>query len=134
MIPLARHLVDAVHVGGVHQVLLVQGQVVGLAVLLARAREHYLHRGVVVPARFEQGKLAAAVYLQVGERVGHRVEVADLPSEVEDIVLVLHQEVHGGLGAYVGDVDAHAVLNARDVEGVAAVLGDKRIDQQHLGL
>ena len=35
--------------------------------------------------------------------------------------------------AHVGDVDTHAIGNAVDVEQVAAVVGDERVDQQHVG-
>ena len=35
--------------------------------------------------------------------------------------------------ADVGDVDAHAVGDAVDVEQVAAVVGDQRVDEQHVG-
>ena len=35
--------------------------------------------------------------------------------------------------ADVGDVDAHAIGDAVDVEQVAAVVGDQRVDEQHVG-
>jgi hypothetical protein len=69
-------------------VLLVHRQVVGLAVDLARAGEHDLHAGVVVAARLEQRELAAAVDLEIGVRVPHAVDVADLAGEVEDHLAV----------------------------------------------
>ena len=101
------------------------------AVDLPRAREHDLHRRVVCAARLEQRQLAAAVDLEVGVRVLHAVDVADLAGEVEDHVLPAHQIVHRALLADVGDVDADAILDAADVEQVAAVLGDQRVDEQH---
>ncbi len=43
------------------------------------------------------------------------------------------EDVHRRLVADVGDVDAHAVLDAVDVEPVAAVVGIERVDNQHVG-
>ena len=56
--------------------------------------------------------------------------MTDLAGEVEDDLPVAHQIVHGALLPDVGDVDAHAVGDAVDVEQVAAVIGDQRVDQQ----
>ena len=84
-------------------------------------------------ARLEHRQLAAAVDLEIGVRVAHAVDVADLAGEVEDDVAVAHQVVHRRLLADVGDVDAHAVGDAVDVEQVAAVVGDQRVDEQHVG-
>ena len=84
-------------------------------------------------AGFEQRQLAAAVDLEIGVRVAHAVDVADLSGEVEDDLAVLHQVVHRARLPHVGDVDAHAVLDAGDVEQVAAVVGNQRVDEQHVG-
>ena len=43
-----------------------------------------------------------------------------------------HQVVHRRALADVGDVHADAVFDARDVEQVAAVVGDQRVDEQHV--
>ena len=48
-------------------------------------------------------------------------------------VAVAHQVVHRALLADVGDVDAQAIVDAVDVEQIAAVVGDQRVDQQHVG-
>ena len=133
MVVLARRLVDAVDVGRLHQVLLVDRQRVGTAVDLARAGEDDLGAGIVVAARLENRQLAAAVDLEVGVRIAHAVDVTDLAGEVEDDLPVAHQIVHRALLPDVGDVDAHAVGDAVDVEQVAAVVGDQRVDEQHVG-
>ena len=54
-----------------------------------------------------------------------------MPGQVEDHVGARHERVHGMRIAHVGDVDLHQVLDAGDVEAVAAVVGNERIDQQH---
>ena len=114
---------------GAERVLLVDGQVVRAAVDLAGAREHDASVGILMTARLEDGELAAAVDLEIGERVGHRVEVARLPREVEQVVLALNQVLQAVLVADVGDVHADLVLDPRDVVEVAAVLGDQRVDE-----
>ena len=57
VIPLARHLIDAVDVDWSQQVLFVDGQVIRLAVDLPRAREDDFDVLVVMTARFEDGQL-----------------------------------------------------------------------------
>ena len=94
VVVLAGRLVDAVDVGRPHEVRLVDRQRVGPAVDLPRAGEDDLHRRVVVAARLEHRQLAAAVDLEVGVRIAHAVDVADLAGEVEDHVAIAHQVVH----------------------------------------
>ena len=130
VVPLAGQLVDAVDVGGPVAVFLVQRQVERPAVALTRAGVDDLGIRVVIPAGFQDEELAARVDLQVGEGIGHRVEVADLAGQVEDHVGARHERVHGMRIAHVGDVDLYQVLDAGDVEAVAAVVGNERIDQQ----
>ena len=84
-------------------------------------------------ARLEQRQLAAAVDVEIGVRIAHAVDVADLAGEVEDHVAALHEVVHRAGLPHVGDVDRDLVFDAGDVEQVAAVLGNQRIDEQHVG-
>ncbi len=85
-------------------------------------------------AGFEQRELAAAVDLQVGERVAHRVDVADLAGQVEDHGLVVDQSLHRKDVADIDRADGQArvVLDWLDVEPVAAGIRDERVDDQHL--
>ena len=107
---------------------LVHGQVMRLAVYLARAGEHDAHLRVVLAAGFEDGQLAPAVDVEVGVRVLHRVEMAHLSREVEDERLPAHEVIHAVLVAHVGNVDLEAVFQPGHVEQLAAVLGDERVD------
>jgi hypothetical protein len=59
--------------------------------------------------------------------------VADLAGEAEDHVAVANEIVHRRLLPDVGDVDLHALGDPVDVEKVAAVVGNQRVDQQHAG-
>ena len=133
VVGLAGRLVDAVDVGRPDQVRLVDRQAVGPAVDLARAGVDDADPRVVLAAGLEHRELRAAVDVEVGIRIAHAVDVADLPGEVEDDLAVLDQRVHRRLIAHVGDVDAHAVLDAVEVEAVAAVVGIERVDDQHVG-
>ena len=132
VVQLARDLVDAVHVGRVQGMSLVHGQALGLAVHLPGPRVHHARLGVVLAQGLQDPELAAAVDLQVGEGVGHGVDVADLPGQVEEHVLAPHQVAHP-VPAHVGDVDLHPVLVAREVEEVAAVVGQQAVHGQHPG-
>ena len=64
--------------------------------------------------------------------IPHAVDVAHLAGQVEDHVDVPHEVVHRAFLAHVGDVQPQAVLDVGDVEEVAAVVGDERVDQQHI--
>jgi hypothetical protein len=87
----------------------------------------------VVAAGLEHGQLTPAVDLQIGVRIAQAVDVAHLPGEIEDHVATLHEIVHRALLADVRNVDADAIGDAVDVEQVAAVVGDERVDEQHVG-
>ena len=84
-------------------------------------------------ARFEQRELGAAVDVEVRAGIPHAVDVAHLAGEIEDDLPVFHQEVHRALLADVGDVDLQPRLEAGNVEQVAAVIGDQRVDEQDVG-
>jgi hypothetical protein len=108
MVVLTGDLVDAVHVGRPHQMIFGNGQRAGPSVHLTRAGVDDFGAGVVMAARFEQRELRAAVDLEVGVRVAHAVDVADLAGEVEDDVLAPHQIVHRARLADVGDIQPQA--------------------------
>ena len=55
--------------------------------------------------------------------------MAGLAGQVEEIVLPLHQVVHAVGVAHVGDVDPHPVLDAGDVEQIAAIFRDQAVHQ-----
>jgi len=55
--------------------------------------------------------------------------VTHLAGQVEDHLVAAHEIVHRALLADVGDVDVHAVGDAVDIEQVAAVVVDERIDE-----
>jgi hypothetical protein len=84
-------------------------------------------------AGLEQRQLAAAVDLEIGVRIANAVDVAHLPGEVEDHLAVLHEVIHRARLPDVGDVDLDAILDAGDVEQIAAILGDQRVDEQDIG-
>ena len=55
------------------------------------------------------------------------------PARLKITVAVPHQIVHRGLLADVGDVDPHSIRDPVDVEEVAAVVGNQRVDEQDVG-
>ena len=56
------------------------------------------------------------------------------PARLKITVAVAHQVVHRAVLADVRDVDAHAIVDAVDVEEIAAVVGDERVDEQDVGV
>ena len=86
----------------------------------------------MIAARLEHRQLTAAIDLEIGVRIAHAVDVTDLASEIEDDVPPGDEIVHRRLLADVGDVDAHPISDAIDVEQVAAVIRNERVDQQHV--
>ena len=55
------------------------------------------------------------------------------PGEIEDDLAIPHEIVHRALLAHVGDVDAQRASSPSMLNEVAAVVGDQRVDQQHVG-
>ena len=86
-----------------------------------------------MPARLEDRELAAAVDLEIGVGVAHAVDVTDLPREIEDDLLVAHQILHRAGVAHVGDVHSHGVAYRCNIEQVAPVVGNQRVDEQDVG-
>jgi hypothetical protein len=132
VVPLASRLVHAVRIDRGDRVLLVHGQIARPAVQLPRAREDDLDVWVFAPAGLEDGELATAVDVQVSEGVIERVDVARLTGEVEEHLLTPDQAAEAVHVADIGDVHAHPALDPGDVGGVAAVLGDQRVDEHDL--
>ena len=94
---------------------------------------HHLGSRVVLPARLEQGELAAAVDLEIGVRIPHAVDVAHLAGQVEDHLARPYQVGHRRALPDIRDVDAQPILDAVDVEEIATVVVDERIDDQDVG-
>ncbi len=132
VVELAGQFVDAVDVDGAERVPLIDGEPLGPAVNLPRAGKHDADPRVDLPARFQDRKLRAAVDLQVGERILHRIEMARLAGEVEQEVLAVEMRAQAIAVAHVGDVHADAILDPLDVESVAAVFGHQAVDQRDL--
>src|SRR5262249_19428681 len=116
-----------------YEMCLVHGERNGAAVDLTRSGKDDLHPRVVIPACLEDGELAAAVDFKVGVRVAQAVDVTHLAGEVEDDITALDQVVHRRRLGEVGAIDVDAIGDRVDVEQVAAVVRDERIDQQHVG-
>jgi len=122
MVFLPGHFVDTVYIDRPDGMGLIHGQVLRAPVDLARAGEHNLNGGVIVAAGFKDGQLGMRVDLQVSVGVLHRVNVAGLTGEIEEIILPLNEVAHRIPVAHVRDVDAHLILHRLDIPQVAAVL------------
>ena len=133
VIPLSGDFVDAVNISRCERMQFIHGQILRPAINLPGAGEDDFPIGVELPAGFQDCELAAAINLQIGEGILHAVQMAHLSGEVEQEILALDQVLHAVGIPHVGDVDADAVADLRDVEKVAAIFRDQRIHQQHVG-
>ncbi len=126
---LTRRLVDSVDVHRNDRVRLVDRKVLGPAVDLTRAREDDLHARVVLPAGLENRELGTTVDLEIGERVGHRVEVTRLAGQIEEHVLTNDERTQAVRVADVRDVHRHTVLDPGDVRSISAVFRHEGVDE-----
>ncbi len=132
VIVLTGRLVDSVHIGGAYEMLLGHRQELGLSIDLARAREDDFGDRIVMPAGFEERQLAVAIDLEIRVGISNAVDVAHLPGHVEDDFAIAHQIVHRAGLTDISDVDPHAIFDAGNVEQVAAVIGNERVDQENI--
>ena len=121
MVCLPSHLINAVDVHRVERMFLINRQVLGLAVNLSSARKDDLDLWIVLAAGFQDRNLRAAVDVQVGVRVLHRIRMTRLPRQIEEEVLSLDQIAHAVLIAHIGDVDLHPAVNIGDVAQIAPI-------------
>ena len=111
---------------------LVHRQIIGPAVDLPRAGEDDADLRVVFRGRLPGWRAARGIDLEVGVGIVHRVQVAGLAGEIEEVILAPHQVSEAVFVAHVGDVDAHVIFDAGDVEQVAAVFGNEAVDERDL--
>src|SRR5262245_42003555 len=90
VIPLTCHLVYSVNIDRPKKMFFIDRQIIGLSINLSCAGINDFDGWVVFAAGFEDGKLGTAIYLQVGVGIIHRVQVARLAGEVEEVVLPLY--------------------------------------------
>ena len=112
---------------------LVHGQVIRPSVNLASTGEDDLGCRIVFSAGFEHRELRTAVDFEIRVRIAHAVDVAHLAGEVEDHLAIPHEHVHDALVAHIGVVHPYRVFDAIDVERIAAVVGNQRVDDQDVG-
>jgi hypothetical protein len=113
--------------------LLIDRHILWLTIDLSRARKDDLHARIALAARFEDRELGARVDLEIGVWVLHRVHVARLTGQIEEIVVTADQVEHALLIADVGDIDCQTVFDAVDVGQVAAILRMQAVDKHDLG-
>ncbi len=133
MVELARQLVDAVHVGRHQGMFFIYRQIAGCAIDLAGAGEHDPGLGRHFPAGLQQVQLGFGIDRQVGEGIGHRVEMAGLADQIEDDVAITNEVGQNVPVPEVGQVDRNPVGNPIQIEPVAAVLGYQAVDNQDVG-
>ncbi len=110
---------------------LVDGQVVGRAVDLAGGGEHHLRARRPPPQPLQQVELNPAIELQVGHRVGHRVQVAGLAGQVEHHLLPRQDAFEQRRVAEVPRLEVQPMRDPLDVVAQPPLIGPQRIDERH---
>ena len=87
----------------------------------------------MLTARLQDRELSCRVDGEVGERIGHGVQMAGLAGKVEQIVLSLDQMSDRVRIPDIADVDAHLVPDTVNVEEVPAVARNQAVDDRHPG-
>jgi hypothetical protein len=120
VIGLGSDLVNSVNVNWPQWVVLIDRQVFWSTILLPRCREHDLRAWRILAARFQEPQLSMTIHHQVRVRIAHAVDVADLPSQVEDKFAASQQPSHCLVISHVGDVHGDPPLEVFQVEPVRA--------------
>src|SRR2546426_3460859 len=116
-------LVNAVNVDGSATVLLVKRQVKRFAVNLPGAGVDDLYVRIEIAAGFEQGELRLTVQLQIVLRKQHRIQVAHVRCQVENIVHAADQMVDNRWIAHIGDVQRDLIPDVFDIKKIASLVG-----------
>jgi hypothetical protein len=124
--------VDAVNVHGPKRVSLIDRQILRSSVNLTRTGVDDTNPGILPPAGFEDRQLRPTVDLEVGERVLHGRHVPRLTSQIEEIILVGDEIGQGTFIDDVRDLYGDAVLEAADVEPIAAAIDRQVVDNHHI--
>lgn len=78
MIPLSRHFIYTIHIRWAEQMPFIYWQIIRFAIDLTSAGKDNLDLWIVMPAGFQDGKLGAAIDLQVCVWILHGIHVAGL--------------------------------------------------------
>ena len=131
VVPLAGHFVHAVDIDRPETLRFNERQLFGAAIRLASAGVHNVCIAIFMAARFEYGKRRHAIHRQVGERIFHRIDVADVTRQIEDVCLAANKLSHQAEVTAVTFHDLDIVLDGIDVEVVRPACGMHGIDDSH---
>ena len=126
---LGGQLVNAVNVDRRATVLLVKRQVQRFAVYLPRTGVDDLYVRIEIAARFQQGKLRLTVQLKIMLRKQHRIQMAHVRRQVENIVHAADQMVDNRRVAHIRDMQRDPILDVLDIKKIAALVGHQRVKQ-----
>jgi hypothetical protein len=109
------------------------GQPVGPPVDLPRAAYTTFVPGLCARHASSSVSWLRQLILEIRVRIPHAVDVADLARQIEDDVAAADEIVHRGGVAHVGRAQRDRALDAADVERIAAVVRNQRVDDQYIG-
>src|SRR5579864_6163004 len=83
--------------------------------------------------RLEDLELGGGVNIQIGQRIGHGIEMTGLTGQIEEKLATLDQGGHRLYVADVGQIDLNSIPNVVDVEEIPAVLRNKAVHEGNVG-
>ena len=112
--------------------LFIHRQIIWPSVNLARARKNNFHVRIVAAASFQDRQLRGCVNVQIGQRVGHRIQMTGLAGEIEQNFSSLNQCGHGVRVTHVRQIDNDAVTDISNIKEVAAMFWNQTVNQRYL--
>src|SRR5207237_2082182 len=88
-----------------------------------------IYISIEITARFHQCELRLTVQLEIMLRKQHRIQMAHVRGQVENIVHAADQMVDNRRVAHVGDMQRDPILDVLDIKKIAALIGHQRVKQ-----
>src|SRR5207237_8007309 len=94
MKPFAGHLRHAVYIDRLQKLCFDKRQTFRTSVRLPGSGINDVRRAVLMPACLENGERGERIHVQIREWILHRLDVAHVSCEIENIFLVAHEPAH----------------------------------------
>jgi hypothetical protein len=133
LVPLPRHFVDAVHVGGMKKLAFMHRQKTRSSVNFSGTGVNDLDNRIVLVACFKNQQLGSAIDVGIHKGIFHRIKIVGLPVKIEQAILTLDQLSRAEFVTNVGNVDANQAFIAFQIEEGTPVLRDKAGYDRHTG-
>ena len=99
---------------------------------LARAGKHHPYLGVMQTACLQDLQLRLGVDSEIGLGILHRVDMAGLTGEVEEIVHASNQVLHGMNIPHIRNIDPDLVFDGFHIPKIPAIGGNEAVHQRYI--